>query len=208
MTAHSMTFRLAGVSGLRRPCGMKGGACAAMALASAILLGGSVEVLAQTPDPAADHVYGGCVLSEAAIAALEIDASVEDTGGEEPEAVPARISFVVVYTLTEDPEDNDGQTLGAGSTGPVICINPVDVNITAFEADGETPLTEQSDIPTDTDPNFEDGNTVDVLETEEAFIIKYQHRFDEETLGDIEKRICHTVDENVDCFIISPLVID
>jgi hypothetical protein len=173
---------------------MTGGACVAVALASAILLGGSVQVLAQT----ADHVYGGCELSFEAIQALQTDASVEDTEGEEgPEPVPARISFVVVYSLTDDPDDNDGQALGAGSTGPVICINTDEVGITDFEE-----VTEDSDIPTETDPAGAD--TVDILETEESFIIKYQLNGGDND-GNIEKRICHTVDENVDCFIISPV---
>ena len=199
MTAHRTTSELAGVGALGRTGGVISDAGAAVALAVCLLAGTSVQALAQTPGPEADHVYGGCVLSPATVAALAADATVG--GGEAPPA--AEVSFVVVYTLSND---NDGQSLGeAGFTGPVICVNPAEAGITAFEA-GEGPrLTEASDIPTETDPGG--AATVDILETEESFIIKYRLNGGGNP-GDIEKRVCHTVDGNVDCFIIFPLVID
>lgn len=198
MTAHCTISHSADVRDRGRNRGMMGRACAGMAFASAMLLGGSLEALAgggggPIPSPAADHVYGGCTLSEGTLAGLAADARVQGVEGP-----AAEVSFVVVYTLSND---NDGQSLGEGGpfTGPIICINDTEVEITAKEADGD-PLTEASDIPTDTDPGGAD--TVDVLETEESFIIKYQLNGEP---GDIEKRICHTVDGNVDCFIIRPV---
>jgi hypothetical protein len=192
MTAHRMTSEAADVSLLERTRLRRRLACAAAALASAMLLGGSVQALAQTPGPQADHVWGGCELSPATVTALAADAAVEAEG-------TAEISFVVVYTLSND---NNGQPLGeAGFTGPVICVNPAEAGITAFEA-GEGPrLTETSDIPTETDPGG--AATVDILEAEESFIVKYQLNGGANG-GDIEKRVCHTVDGNVDCFIIFP----
>jgi hypothetical protein len=196
MTAHRTTSDSTGVRALLPTRRTMGGAHAAVALASALLLGGSVPALAtgptDPPNPAVSHVWAGCELSPATLEALAADAAVEVEG-------TAQISFVVVYTLSND---NDGQLLGeSGFTGPVLCTNPFEVGITALQKDGTTPLTETSDIPAQTDPGG--ATTVDILEAEEAFIIKY--RLDNgANAEDIEKRVCHTVDGNVDCFIIFP----
>jgi hypothetical protein len=205
MTAHRTTSDSTGVRALLPTRRMMGIACAAVVLASALLLGGSVPALATNgptdpPDPKPDHVWAGCVLDPATVDGI---ASAIEAGT----GSSADVSFVVVYSLSND---NDGQLLGeSGFTGPIICTpDTLQVGITAFQKNGTTPLTETSDIPNETDPNFVLGNSVDVLETEEAFIIKYQHRDFEDTLGDIEKRVCHTVDGFVDCFIIFPQPID
>ena len=173
------------------------GACEAMALASALIVGGSVQALAQDPpDPAANRVWAGCVLDDTSptgtVANLKADL---EKGG-----IPVgEVSFVVVYTLAND---NDGQDRGDGSfTGPVICTNSAEVVITAEDEDGD-PLTERTDIPTQTHTGAATTDTVNLLSAEEFLILQYSLNF--APVGQIEKRVCHTTDANVDCFRIFP----
>lgn len=182
--------------------------CAALALAAAALLG-STALAQSVPDPEANRVWGGCVLSAGEAGTVEgllADIAESDNADEAAELDHdnLQVGFVVVYALSTP---NDGQPLGdeSGFTGPIICINPDQVDITAFEGDGETPLTETSEIPTDTGPPGAD--TVDILAAEEAFILQYQVNGGDSD-GNIEKRICHTVGGETDCFIVFPLPID
>ena len=179
-------------------------ACSAMALASAFIVGVSVQALAvDPPNPEANKVWGGCVLSPTTVTGLvtSIQAGPKIQGNQ------VKVSFVVVYTLTYD---NNGQPLlGSGSpfTGPVICTNPSEVGITAFDKEGEAGgvthlLEETTDIPTQTDPG--NANSVDILEADEMFSLKY-HLNDGANAGDTEKRVCHTTVNNVDCFRIFPV---
>jgi hypothetical protein len=144
-----------------------------MGLAAVLLTGTSIQAFAQT----AGHVWAGCVLSPEAVAALE--ASVDAGAG----IGTPEVAFVVVYSLKE----NDGQPIGSGFTGPVICTNP---GLVATPA----PTTQTTDIGTASD-------TVTILDAEEAFLLRYQF---EDAPTDIEKRVCHTVDSNTDCFLITP----
>jgi hypothetical protein len=175
-------------------------ACKATALASSMIVGSTVLALAAEPDvppPAPDKLWGGCVLDEATVAGL-----IRSVGaGNGLQQSTAEVSFVVVYTLDND---NDGQPLsGSGSnfTGPVICTNPQAVNITAFAKD-RSPLKEITDIPTQTDPG--NATSADILESEEALILQYRLN-NGGNAGDIEKRVCHTTEGNVDCFRIFPV---
>lgn len=178
------------------------GAWKATVLAAALLVGGSIEALAQDPpDPAKDKVWGGCLLDTATVSELIADIQagpgIDDPG--------VKVSYVVVYTRAND---NNGQPLiatppGPGFTGPVICRNPDEVDITARDNATPTPnpLKETTDIPTQTDPGG--ATTVDIKSAEEAFIL--QHELNGGTNdGDIENRVCHTTDANVDCFLIFP----
>jgi hypothetical protein len=149
-----------------------------VALASALLLGGTLQAAAQTPDPTAGAVWGGCVLSDAAVTAL-----------------PAGVDFVVVYSLS-NPDDGQALDGGGGHTGPVICINESRVGITAFEFDDITPLTPESRIPDATGP--EGAATVNLLAAEEALIVQYRLN---PSLA-IEKRFCQTFAGNSQCFIL------
>jgi len=164
--------------------------CSAMALASALAVGGSVQALAaDPPDPAANKVWGGCLLSPPTV--LDLEADLKDGGIPQGE-----VSFVVVYTLKNL---NDGQKLSSGFTGAVICTDPAAVGITALDKNGN-PLKETTDIPTDTHTGV---STINVLGGEEAFILQYQLNPDTNPLPNplpIEKRICHTTGNNVDCF--------
>jgi hypothetical protein len=169
--------------------------CSAMALASALAVGGSVQALAaDPPDPAANKVWGGCQLSPTTLSNLELD--LKDGGIPQPE-----VSFVVVYTLKNA---NDGQRLsGTSITGPVICTDSTTVGITAFDNFGEAGgpthlLKETTDIPTETH-TVPPTTTINVLGGEEAFILQYQLNNGANPLP-IEKRICHTTGNNVDCF--------
>ena len=174
-------------------------ACKAMALASALVIGGSVPALAvDPPDPAANKVWGGCVLTPTTVTGLIGNIGV----GQGIQGNQVKVSFVVVYTLAYD---NNGQPLtGSGSsfTGPVICRNPSEVGITAFDKGGEggqVLLKETTDIPTQTDPGVPQATSVDILDAEEAFFLRYVLN-NGANAGKNEKRVCHTTDGNVDCF--------
>jgi hypothetical protein len=176
---------------------LRRGACEAMALASALVVFSSAQALAQAdpPGPAPNKVWGGCVLDVTSPTGTvaNLMADLEKGGIPSPE-----VSFVVVYTLAND---NNGQDLGNGTfTGPVICTNRAEVDITAHDKNGN-PLKETTDIPTQTDPGG--ATSVDILEAEEAFLLQYLLNTGDNA-GDTEKRVCHTTDANVDCFRIFP----
>jgi len=166
----------------------------ATALASTLIMGGSIEALAQDPPgPQADKVWGGCLLSGATV--TELIADLEAAGG--IASGQAEVSFVVVYTLTNN---NNGQPLGSNFTGPVICTDPDAVDITAFDKNGESGgvrLKETTDIPAQTGPAG--ATSVDIKSAEEVFVLQYQLN-DGANDGDTENRVCHTTDANVDCF--------
>lgn len=169
-----------------------------LALASALLAAASVGAFAQEdpPAPAANRVWGGCTLSATTVDSLLTNELGAEFGSQ------AAVSFVVIYTLRE----NNGQRLtDTTDTGPVICtnqhagINGAVEGITAQEADGD-PLSEDSDIPGDThDPVTEPvawSSNLNILDTEQMFSLRYEII----DTGGVEKRVCHTVDANTDCF--------
>jgi hypothetical protein len=160
--------------------GGSAGGYGAIALATALLLGSPIPALSQVapPDPEESHVWAGCVLDAATVAALQTDVNV---GIEAELDSDIEVAFVVVYSLKE----NDGQPIDSGFTGPVICTNP---DLVAEET-------------TQTDDIGSAGDTVTILDAEEAFLLRYQF---EESPEVIEKRVCHTVDNNTDCFLIKP----
>lgn len=153
------------------------GACAALAVASALIVGASVPATVAVAQDAPDlnRIWAGCVLSPEAVDALSADIA----GGQgigTPE-----VAFVVVYSLNND---NDGQPVTVqgqgGFTGPVICRNE--------GVAGSIAGTTQTD----------DVGPVTILDAEEAFVLRYQSD------SSIAKRVCHTVNNNTDCFRLSP----
>jgi hypothetical protein len=169
------------------------------ALAVAMIAGAPLQALAQVPDPDANRVWGGCVLNSNAaetdtITSLEGDIGSSDTGGD-LEAEDLEVAFVLVYSLTFG---NDGQPLmsvnGTQTTGPILCINDSILGI-------------ETTMQTDDIPAAGVADSVDILDAEDVFILRYVLN-DEGGPNDgiIEKVLCHTVDSNVDCFRLSPLL--
>lgn len=147
------------------------------ALLVVLATGVSPDALADPPPaPSEDHVWGGCELTTGVGGAVkELGASLTAGGL----SAPHEIDFVLVYSRAND---NDGQHFGDGTTGPILCINPDSVDIETTE--------ENTPIP--------DGGTVDIKALEQALIMQYQQA------GIRNKRICHTVADNTDCFLITP----
>jgi hypothetical protein len=165
------------------------GACAAIALASALLVGSMGAAIAQSPPaPAPNKAWGGCTLDADAVAALE---SRINAGGQFDDSLdgPFKVSFVLVYALDND---NDGQPLEPANvedplefTGAILCTN--DVAGDPGEVDIVT-TTETTTI-----------SNVDLLDAEQTFVLQY------EGAGGIQKRVCHKTDSSTDCFrIFSP----
>jgi hypothetical protein len=158
----------------RRPCMRT--ACGALALAMAATIATSTA-FAQSGAPTADRIWAQCVLHSDTVNALINDMTNSPQGNRLGTA--KEVAFVVIYSF----QDNDGQPLGAGGfTGPVLCRNTTVVPNVA------TTL-QTASIGTSSRP-------VDVLDVENAFILRYQ----ESGTTNIEKRFCHTVDANSDCF--------
>ncbi|MGH8659064.1 MAG: hypothetical protein ACREV4_11485 [Gammaproteobacteria bacterium] len=154
------------------------------------ILGVSPGALAQLPGPpAANKVWGGCELTNGAV--IELQNSLTAEGGLPGEPLP-QVDFVIVYSLQNN---NDGQAIGeAGFTGPILCTDPGMVSIDTTTADTPIPsATEQAA-----------GVTVDIEGIEEALLLQYQKMQSGALLGDREKRVCHTVAGNTDCFLIKP----
>ena len=151
--------------------------CAALAVASALVAGAAVPatIAVAQQSPDLNRIWAGCLLSPEAVDALEADVAAGQGIGT-PE-----VAFVVVYSLNND---NDGQPVSvagqAGFTGPIICRN-----------------TEVAGNIADTTQTTDVGN-VTILDAEEAFVLRYQ------SPSSTAKRVCHTVNNNTDCFSISP----
>jgi hypothetical protein len=135
----------------------------------------TVSVAVAQDAPDLNRIWAGCVLSPEAIDALEADVA-DGQGIGTPE-----VAFVVVYSLNND---NDGQPVTvasqSGFTGPVICRNDA--------VAGSIAGTSQTD----------NVGAVTILDAEEAFVLRVQSG------SSIAKRVCHTVNNNTDCFRISP----
>ncbi|MGH8580732.1 MAG: hypothetical protein ACREVK_11645 [Gammaproteobacteria bacterium] len=151
-------------------------------LVAGFVAGISPAALADPPPaPSENHVWAGCALTTGTNGAVaKLQASLDPSGPSGLNAPPYEIDFVLVYSRAND---NDGQQFGAGTTGPILCINP---NTVAIETTGEN-----TPIPGGTD-------TVDITALESALILQY------EKAGIREKRICHTAADNTDCFLIKP----
>lgn len=165
------------------------GGFGAVALASALIVGSPLPALSDAPGPPQNsHVWAGCTLSPDTVANLQADVNA----GIDAEAnTDIQVAFVVVYALTKD---NDGQSLGeASTTGPILCTNPSEVGIEN--------TTQTTPIP----PTSTGATSVNTLDAEDAFILRYDLNGGANS-GTTEKVICHTVNDQVDCFRISPLL--
>lgn len=135
-------------------------------------------------EPVENRIYSDCTFTIADLQDLDI-VDLESLNGGQLQA-----SYIIIY-VRENP--NDGQEIweegGEGPeptgtfTGPILCTNA--------DTDVAVPTTEDTLIP--------DSGTVDILGAEEASHLQY-----EPTGGDPEKRVCHTVAGNTDCFLIQP----
>jgi hypothetical protein len=155
-----------------------------------LFAGGSPVVAQQVPGPAPNAVWGGCVLGSDLVGDLE-----EKIGAGSNQLDPT-VSFVVVYTM----KDNDGQEFTTGPnrgqfTGPVICINDDAVEGVGIDDTQQTA----------TIPSGSSANTVNTLDAEEVFILRYALA-DGDDAGVVEKVLCHAVNDQMYCFRISPLL--
>jgi hypothetical protein len=126
--------------------------------------------------PAANRIFANCTFTTDS---LRRAITIKDPGKKLAGALQA--SYILIY-VRQNP--NDGQLLGGTTptfTGPVLCINS---------------KTESIDQTTETTAT----PTVDILGTEEAFHLQYRNPSGPS--GPIEKRVCHTVATNTDCFLI------
>ena len=185
-----------------RRCGMAG-AWKAMVLASVLLVGGSIEAFAQdTPNPAKDKVWGGCVLDTLTtvpnlIADIQEGLNISDPG--------VTVSFVVVYTKANN---NNGQplTTPSGVLQVLLSARIRTRSTSPQKTRTEAPLKETTDIPGGID-GASPADDVDIKSVEEVFILQYKVNGGDLD-GDTENRVCHTTDANVDCFriIAAPVI--
>jgi len=164
-------------------------ACAAAALASVLFVGSPGEALAVDP-PAPNAVWHGCVLGPDLVGDLEAKI------GAGSNHLDPTVSFIVVYTM----KDNDGQEFTTGPnrgqfTGPVICIND-----DAIEGVGIAETSQTATIPSGST-----ATTVNTLDAEEVFILRYALANGTDA-GTVEKILCHAVNDGMNCFRISPLL--
>jgi hypothetical protein len=171
---------------------------ALVAAAVAGLMGMAAPAWSDVPDPVKGHVWAGCVL-DVRLGGNQTNDTVADlkeniiagSNGKITNANNIDVAFIVVYSVDND---NDGQPVSGGFTGPIICINKSKVGI------GETLQTDE--IPAD----GTEADTVDTLDAEDVFILRYVLNGGTND-GVKEKVICHTVNDQTDCFRISPLLL-
>ena len=151
-----------------------GAACGALAVATASIASACIPgVAAAQSAPTANRVWAQCVLTSDAVTALK--SSMTSTGL----ATDKKIAFVVIYSF----EANDGQRLSGTTTpegphtGPVICRNTTDTPAVSIDQVLQT----------------DNISTTNVLDVENAIILRYG-------TTNVEKRYCHSVDANTDCF--------
>jgi len=155
-------------------------------VAISVLLSSIAPQGLRAADP--DHVFANCTFT---ISGLQAALTISD-----PDLSTATLeaSYILIYVRTNP---NDGQQIGITSTytGPVLCHNSASESV--------VPTTEATSIPNTT--NHGSATSVDILDSEEAFHLRYHLNGGS---GATEKRVCHTVAGNTDCFFIQPLSID
>ena len=82
-------------------------------------------------------------------------------------------------------------------SAPILCAGGFPLGAGGIAPFNVATTTEDSPIP---EPST-GADSVDILDLEEALILRYAPNFEGEG-GDPEKRFCHTVDENTDCFTV------
>ena len=151
-------------------------------------------------DPIANQIYSDCTFTDADLADLQIP-DVDSgllTGGVE---VPLHASYIIIY-VRENPSDGqeifeevEGEFETTNTfTGPILCINR--------DTEVATPTTENELIPPQGPEPPDPPLTVNILGGEEASHLQYVPT--DGDVDDTEKRVCHTVAGNTDCFLIKP----
>jgi hypothetical protein len=144
------------------------------------LVGGlSVKAPAQT----ADRVFANCLLPQSIVD--DLSEYLQGVGIPTP-----RIDFLVVYAIANE---NDGQAIAGGFTGPVLCRRG------ATGGDSPLPAVQVQSVQ-QTDPIPPGPGTVDLLGVETALITQYQTPSGPPNPGNVEKRFCHSVANINDCF--------
>ena len=154
---------------------------ALLLLVAGLVAGLSSQVQA---DPRANHVVSNCTFSTSGDTTRLQDAlnipDLSSLNGGQLEA-----SYIIIY-VRQNPNDGQGITGGAdagGYTGPILCINS--------DTDEVVPTDEGTAIP----------GSIDILGAEESSHIQIQpHNSD--VPNERQKRVCHTVASNTDCFTI------
>lgn len=151
------------------------GSGVAGAAAAALLLVGTVGVALPALGQTANRL-GLCTLDSTTVGALAGDVGDAVTG---VNSSAVEVAFVVVYSISND---NNGQPVAGGTTGPVLCTNP-NAPI-PFETSADT------DIP-----------GIDILDSAEAFLLRFEGSGG---TTEPETRFCHTTNANVDCYLLGP----
>jgi hypothetical protein len=144
------------------------------AAAAALLLVGPVGVALPALGQTTANRLGLCTLDAATVTALQGDVGAGVGANGVPE-----VAFVVVYSINND---NNGQPIPGGTTGPVLCTNP----------NAPLPLA----TPADTDILG-----IDILDSAEAFLLRFEGSGG---TTEPETRFCHTTNANVDCYLLGP----
>lgn len=141
---------------------------------------------AQADPPTANRIFFDCTFTTGSAdtfgtlnSALSIaQADLSKLQGNEIQA-----SYILIY-VRENP--NDGQDLKTSTsfTGPILCTNA--------DTDDIVKTTEGTPI----------SGPVDIVGAEEASHLQYRPTGG--VVADTEKRVCHTVASNTDCFLIRP----
>jgi hypothetical protein len=159
-----------------------------------LLLVGSIAGLslpARADPPTANRVFANCTFttgSPDSFGTLNSALSISSTDLGLLEGDQVQASYIIIYVRANP---NDGQDLknSPSFTGPILCTNA--------DTDVASPTTEATPIP----PLA--GDTVNILGAEEASHLQYEFNL-VEGVSDPEKRVCHTVAGNTDCFLIQP----
>jgi hypothetical protein len=165
------------------------GVAALCGLASvALVLGTSPGANADpSGSPTANRIFFNCTFTTADLQSILDIPTIN--GLFNHQVVP---SYIIIYNR-QNP--NEGQKIGTTSTytGPVLCINSDTENV--------VPTSEGTLIPNAT--NQPGVPAVNILGAEEVLHLQYRSTLTTNP-AKTEKRVCHTIAGNTDCFFIQP----
>jgi hypothetical protein len=158
-----------------------GSSCALMLLLAGLTAGLSSQARAE---PQANHVLSNCTFTTNTVEGTNLqDAlNIPDLGSLNGGQLEA--SYIIIY-VRQNP--NNGQhigTTGSSYTGPILCYNVTDSIQTSPEGTAIS-------------------GPIDILGAEESSHIQIQPSGSTDT-NQRQKRVCHTVASNTDCFLIGP----
>jgi hypothetical protein len=145
-------------------------------MSSTLVVVASMPAFGQAaPDPELDRIWGGCVLSNAALTALQASLTSSSNRIGTPQ-----IAAVVIYSR-DNPNSGQPVTVGptSGFTGAVVCRNAA-----LFPAANTT---------SQGDPIPPSGGTTTIQNADQSSLFRYG-------TSEFDMRLCHTVRTNVDCF--------